>query len=140
MKEIFNPIKGKKKISLDINEEFLNVIDELATFTKNSRTAIIEAIIGRGIFPYFNLLENLWKDYLKEEKNEKAKKEIKNLLKGLEKIKTDNEWLNSDYYWENLLKKNLDKETKKRIIKLLHYMNLMPTDKKKFQKLLKESL
>ena len=92
------------------------------------------------MFPYLNLLENLWKDYLKEEKNEKVKKEIKDLLEDLERIKSDNEWLNSDYYWENLLSGDSDKETKNRMIKLLKYMDLMPTDKKKFQKLLDKNL
>ena len=140
MKKIFNPLTKKKKISLDINEEFLNVIDELATLTKNSRTVIVESIVGRGMFPYLNLLENLWKDYLKNKKNEKVKKEIKDLLEDLERIKSDNEWLNSDYYWENLLSGDSDKETKNRMIKLLKYMDLMPTDKKKFQKLLDKNL
>ena len=139
MEKIFK--SKKKKISMDISEEFLNIIDELATLTKSSRTAILEAVISRGIFPYFNLLENLWKNYLKEEKNEKLKKRIKNLLKELKKIKSNHEWLNPDYYWEDLLsKKNLDGKTKKRMIKLLHYLNLMPTNRKKFQKLLNKDL
>lgn len=141
MDKIFKPFKEKKKISFDLNEEFLNVIDELANLTKNSRTTIIEAVIGRGLFPYFDLLKNLWEDYLSEYKNEKIKKEIKNHLQNLEKIKSNHEWLNPDYYWENLLSnKNSDKETKKRMIKLLRHMNLMPVDKKRFKNLLNKNL
>ena len=136
MEKIFK--NEKKKISMDISEDFLKVIDKLANLTKNSRTTILEAVISRGIFPYFSLLENLWKDYLKEERTEKLKKELKNLLRELNEIKSNHKWLNPDYYWENLLSnKNSDEETKKRMIKLLNYMNLMPTDKKKFQKLLR---
>ena len=115
MEKIFK--NEKKKISMDISEDFLKVIDKLANLTKNSRTTILEAVISRGIFPYFSLLENLWKDYLKEERTEKLKKELKNLLRELNEIKSNHKWLNPDYYWENLLSnKNSDEETKKRMI------------------------
>ena len=58
MREILK--SKKKKISMDISEDFLEAIDKLAELTKNKRATILEAVISRGIFPYFNILENLW--------------------------------------------------------------------------------
>ena len=136
MVEIDYSNSKKRKISLDMNKEFLEIIDEIANLTKTTRTTIIEAVISRGIFPYFDFLKNFWEDTLKEEKNERVKDGIKKLLDDLSKIKSNHEWLNPDYYWEMLLSKKSDEETKKRMAKLLKYLNLMPLDKKKFSKLM----
>jgi hypothetical protein len=136
MVEIDYSNSKKRKISLDMNKEFLEIIDEIANLTKTTRTTIIEAVISRGIFPYFDFLKNFWEDTLKEEKNERVKEGIKKLLDDLSKIKSNHEWLNPDYYWEMLLSKKSDEETKKRMAKLLKYLNLMPLDKKKFSKLM----
>lgn len=141
MENVLNPLKKKKKISLDLNEEFLGVIDEVANLTKSNRNTIIEALISRGIFPYFNYLEQVWKRFLDEgryKENKRMEEEITRLIKDLGKIKSKHQWLNSDYYWEMLLsKKNLDEETKKGMIRLLQDIDLVPTDKEKFKKLLK---
>jgi len=79
------PFEKKKKISLDINESFLKIVDELAQLTKNSRGSIIEALVGQGMSPFCNLLETTWKGYLKEGKWDE--KEIKKLLQGLKRIR-----------------------------------------------------
>ncbi len=87
------PFEKKKKISLDINERFLNLIDDLSDLTKNSRSLIIESLIGQGIKPFFELLEDSWKGYLRQGKW--GKKDIKDLLKNLKKIKNNYSWLDN---------------------------------------------
>ena len=134
MEKIYKkPLEKKKKISIDLNDECLQVIDELAKLTKNSRTVIIEALIFRGTFPFLEYLEKSWKKFLDEGKYKKIEEEIKGLIKDLKKIKSKHTWLNPDYYWEALLsKKTLDKETKKNITDFLQDINLVPTNKKKY--------
>jgi predicted transcriptional regulator len=79
--------KKKKKISFDINEELLQRIDELASLSKNSRTVIINALLGQGMVPFINYLENTWKELLTEGKYGKIKKDMEKLLQDLKKLK-----------------------------------------------------
>lgn len=131
-------VKKKKKVSFGVNEEFLQVIDELASLSKNSRSVIIESLIVWGMFPYFKFLESSWKRFLDDGNYKKLEEVIGDLLKGLKKIKSKHRWLNSDYHWEALLSKgNLDEETKKGMIRLFKAMDLMSPDKNRFQKILK---
>lgn len=82
-----NPFDNMKKISLDVNEEILQIIDELAKLTKTSRTVVIGAIIGKGMSPYFRHLESAWKEFLNEKNlDEKKKKKVKEALQNLKKI------------------------------------------------------
>lgn len=81
------PFENMKKISLDVNEEFLEIIDDLVKLTKTSRTVIIGALIGKGMSPYFRYLESAWKEFLNEKKfDEKKKKLIKEVLQGLKNL------------------------------------------------------
>ena len=86
MEKVYNKVFEKvKKISLDMDERFLKVIDELVKLTKTNRTLIIEALIGQGMAPFFKYLENTWKGYSNEGKWDKNV--IKMLLQNLKKIK-----------------------------------------------------
>lgn len=80
--------KKKKKISFDINDRLLQLIDELANLTKNSRTVIINALLSLGIVPFFKSLEDTWKGYSTEGKYGKIKKDMEKLLQDLKKIKS----------------------------------------------------
>jgi len=88
MKEIYQkPFENVKKISLDVNKEILEIIDDLAKLTKTNRTVVIGAIIGKGISPFFRYLKENWEGLLtKEDLDEKKKKMVKDTLKGLKKI------------------------------------------------------
>jgi len=121
---IKKPFSRKKKISLDINDEVLKLIDDLAKLTKNSRTIILESIIHQGLSPFINLLEKRWKEMFIEE-NSEIKKITKELLKDLKEIKEKYEWINPNYYQKMLNNKDLDEETKKKIKKLLEDTKLM---------------
>ena len=92
-----NPFDNMKKISLDVNEEILEIIDELVKLTKTSRTVVMGAIIGKGMSPYFRYLESTWKGFLNEGKfDEKKKKKIKETLQSLKNLEIS-KW-NPDYY------------------------------------------
>lgn len=92
-----NPFDNMKKISLDVNEEILDVIDELVKLTKSSRTTVIGGLIGKGMSPYFRYLESTWKGFLDEKKfDEKKKKLIKETLQDLKELEM-NKW-DPDHY------------------------------------------
>ena len=96
----------KKKVSFDTNEHFLEIIDKLAKLSKNSRTVIINALIGAGMVPCVQMWEKTWKEYLKnKELDERIKKAVKQLLLDLEKFKkeyhiADLEKFREEYYIE----------------------------------------
>ena len=79
--------KKKKKISFDVNEELLQLIDELVKLTKNSRNVIINALLSEGVSPFLKTLETIWTSYLIDEKYEKIRKGMEKILKDLKKIK-----------------------------------------------------
>jgi|WetSurMetagenome_2_1015567.scaffolds.fasta_scaffold69133_2 hypothetical protein len=82
-----NPFDNMKKISLDVNEEILKIIDELVKLTKTSRTTVIGSIIGKGLSPTFRYFEMEWQRMLNEKTfNETKKKLIKKKLQDLKKI------------------------------------------------------
>ena len=81
------PFENMKKISLDMNEEILQIIDELAKLMKTSRTVIIGTLVGKGMSPFFKDLKDTWKSWvIKKETDEAKKKKIKVLLKELVNI------------------------------------------------------
>jgi len=80
------PFKNMKKISLDMDKEILQIVDELASLTKTSRTVIIGALIGKGMSPFFKYLESTWKGILIKRDSDEKKKKIKELLRDLKKI------------------------------------------------------
>ena len=127
MNEILNPFKKKKKISMDLDEKTLEVIDSLASLTKTSRTVIIEAVLTNGLFSYINFLEKTWKGYLNDKEKSKIKNDIQKLLKDLEELKKKNTWLSSEYYLNYLSsKKDIDEKTRKNLIDTLKNMGLIP--------------
>ena len=125
MEEIINnPFKSRKKISLDINTEFLKIIDELAKLTKSSRTLIIESLLGKGISPFFDYLDHTWKRFLGEGRHKEKKKGLEDALRNLKRIKEKYFWLNPRSSWKKLLdEKGLDEKKKKEIIKFLYECN-----------------
>ncbi len=127
MNEILNPFKKKKKISMDLDEKVLEVIDSLAYLTKTNRTVIIEAVLTNGLFSYINFLEKTWKGYLNDKEKSKIKNDIQKLLKDLEEIKQKNVWLSSEYYLNYLSsKKDIDDKTRKNLLDTLKNMGLIP--------------
>lgn len=82
----------KKKISFDTSDKFLEIMDKLVKLTYNSRTVIINALIGSGMSPFFKTMENTWKKNLKEYEGkgkEKFKKSMKKLIEDLKKLKKE---------------------------------------------------
>lgn len=82
----------KKKISFDTSDKFLEIMDKLVKLTYNSRTVIINALIGSGMSPFFKMLEDTWKKYLKEhggKLDEKIKKNLRKLIEDLKKLKEE---------------------------------------------------
>lgn len=127
MNEILNPFKKKKKISMDLDEKVLEVIDSLAYLTKTNRTVIIEAVLTNGLFSYINFLEKTWKGYLNDKENDKIKNDVQKLLKDLEELKKKNTWLSSEYYLNYLSsKKDIDEKTRKNLLDTLKNMGLIP--------------
>ena len=86
-KVIQKPFEKMKKISLDLNEEVLELIDEIANLTETNRTAVIGALIGKGMTPFFRYLEITWEGILiNGNPDGRKKKKIKNLLQDLKKV------------------------------------------------------
>lgn len=73
-----------KKISLNMAEEILEIIDSLADITHTNRTVVIGAVIGKGLSPYFSYLEESCKKALKDKNLEEKKRKI--LVKALEDV------------------------------------------------------
>lgn len=79
----------KKKISFDINKDFLELVDKLAKVTKNNRTIIIDALMGEGMAPFFKHIEDIWRGLLNEEKYKKIEKVMKKNIEDLQKLKEE---------------------------------------------------
>lgn len=80
----------KKKISFDINDNLLKLIDEVSKLTGNNRTVILNALISEGVSPFFKTMENVWKGYLEDYKDkwdEGMKKNMRKLIEDLKKLK-----------------------------------------------------
>ena len=86
------PFGTMKKISLNMNDEILEIMDSLAEITKTNRTVVIGAVIGKGLSPYFKYLQETWKEYLKDKNLEEKKRKI--LVKALEDVQNleKNKW------------------------------------------------
>ena len=100
MKEITKgPLSKDKKISLNLNEEFILLADKVGKLTNKNRTTVLLAFIGKGIEPLLDDMEKTWKSLaFAGNFEESKKKKLEELLKGLEKIKkewkkTNNQWI-----------------------------------------------
>lgn len=81
------PFEKVKKISLDMNEEILEIVDDLAGLTKTNRTVVIGSLVGQGFSPFFRYLESTWKVRLKQKNiDQEKKKKVRELLQNLRKI------------------------------------------------------
>ena len=87
------PFGKFKKISLNMSDEILEIIDSLAKITKTNRTVVIGAVIGKGLPPYFQYLRESWQGYLKDKSlDEKKKKVISQALMDLNNLEK-NKWI-----------------------------------------------
>lgn len=88
-----------QKISLNLNEEFVDLADKVGELTSKNRTMVLLAFIGKGINPLLEEMETTWKSLVIAGNLEASKKaRIKELLEGLDKIRKDwekilNQWL-----------------------------------------------
>ncbi|MBS3076918.1 hypothetical protein J4233_01465 [Candidatus Pacearchaeota archaeon] len=76
-----------KKISMNVNEKYLEMIDELARIHDMDRTKIIEALIPAGIKFQTEFSEKTWKKFLEDKEYSDKKELIKNKLKEIEQFK-----------------------------------------------------
>ncbi len=93
-------LRKSKKISLNMNQEFIDLADNLRKLTNQNRTSIFLAWIGKGIDPLFNDMENTWRGVLTAGNlnlSKEKKKEIEKLLKKLKKIRKEWNWIISKW-------------------------------------------
>ncbi len=89
-----NFFEKKKKISFDINDKLLEIIDKMVKLTSNSRTVIINALISSGLSPLSKTMEDTWKNYLKEYEGKLdagTEKSLKKLISDLNELKKEYE-------------------------------------------------
>jgi len=81
-------LNKKRKISLDLDRDLSEFIDELSKLTKSNRTIIIEALIGKGAPILLSEIERTWQGLLlKGNLKDKEKQNVKFLLLELKKSK-----------------------------------------------------
>lgn len=80
-----------KKISCDINEKTLNMVDELAKIQNLSRSKILDVLLFAGVVTHINSTIEEWnrmkKDGLKDLVHKENEKEIEEVIKKIEKFK-----------------------------------------------------
>ena len=86
MKEVFEKAK-KKKISHNINEKTLEMIDEMSNITGTTRTQMLDAIIFSGVKAQTNFMIKSWEIFKKDKKFEAKKEKIEELLGKLKEFK-----------------------------------------------------
>lgn len=78
---------GTKKISMNLNEKTLEMIDELAQIPGINRSQMVDALISAGFVYQTEFFEKAWKNFLKDKKYSDKQDSLKSLLKKLEKFK-----------------------------------------------------
>ena len=77
-----------KKISLNLDEETLDFIDEIAELTKSPRTAVILGSLTGGLEPFLKSLETAWNGLLVAGNlDEEKKKKVKILMDGVQSLR-----------------------------------------------------
>jgi len=77
-----------KKISINLDDETLEFIDEIAALTKTTRTGVILTSLTNGLDPFLKTLESSWNFYLSAGNlDEPKKKKIKELIEGVQKLR-----------------------------------------------------
>lgn len=84
-------LEKQQKISLNLDESVLKLVDDLAALTNANRTIMIEALILKGVPNLFSEMKAAWNGALTAGvADEQKKKKIQRLLKDLEEI--EKEW------------------------------------------------
>lgn len=80
-----------KKISINLDESTLNLIDDLVKITKKTRTDIIGVLISYGVKGFVEYLENAWMNMKKNKKNDilRIDHKLSELKKFKEKYEVD---------------------------------------------------
>lgn len=82
LKKILEKAK-RKKISYDVNEKTLEMIDEMAGILEISRSKMMDALLISGILAHTNLAIEEWESM----KNQEDKNEKKRISEVVDKIK-----------------------------------------------------
>lgn len=86
LKKIFEK-KGTKKISLNVNKELLEIVDDMAKVFEMNRSQIIFTLLKFGIKEQVSMTEDMWNLWLKKEKFPNKKEIIQKKLKELKSFK-----------------------------------------------------
>lgn len=84
--------QDKKKISLNLSNETVQKIDDLAKWFNLTRTAVLEALITYGLKPYLDEMETVMESLRKEEPQ---RKDIGRILANLKRFRQ--KWKNRFY-------------------------------------------
>lgn len=76
-----------KKISMNLKEETLEIIDELSEILTLNRTKTIEALISAGIKFQTEFSAKTWKKFLDQKEYSEKKELIKTKLKEIEQFR-----------------------------------------------------
>jgi glycerol-3-phosphate responsive antiterminator len=78
-------LEGKKKISLNLDENLLSLVEDMAKLSKTNKTMMIEAFVYRGIANQMRYMEETW---IKMKSNPSVdQKKVKQVLQELQEIK-----------------------------------------------------
>lgn len=80
--------KKTKKISYNIHEENLKMIDELAKIVGMTRTQILDALIVSGTKAQVNYMIGVWAVLKRDKKYKDKKKKVNELLKKMIEFKS----------------------------------------------------
>ena len=86
MKEAFENARTKK-ISHNINEKTLEMIDEMSKITVMTRTQMLDAILFSGVKAQTNFMIKSWEVFKKDRKFENQKVKIEELLGKMKEFK-----------------------------------------------------
>ena len=86
MKEAFENARTKK-ISHNINEKTLEMIDEMSKITGMTRTQMLDAILFSGVKAQTNFMIKSWEVFKKDKKLKAKREKIEELLGKLKKFK-----------------------------------------------------
>ena len=86
MKKILENVKTKK-ISHNLNEKTLEMVDELSKITGTTRTQILDAVIISGIKAQTNFIIRHFENFKNDKKSGDKKEKIKELLGKMKEFK-----------------------------------------------------
>ena len=82
----------EKKVSFNLDQRIIDLIDEVADTTKTNRTAIVTAICKDGLPNYLDFLLKEWNSLLNNPKYGDKKDTIQSCIKSVKKIKEKVYW------------------------------------------------